>query len=239
MLFPIQQKDLYLHPWFALFTDFKYGLMHTEKWYVVGYAFNDDFIRNVFVEQLKQKTKPALVIINTSVKDIILKFPSELREKIVLLPIKFGSKYFPSQINDFLNGVRTLTVKVKTMHNNEIGFKSSLPFVQATFTKISGDVRNQKLSLHSQKEWIQVFGYSSGPDEEELEFEFKLEHKPPFDKDFELQIEFLSEKDYELSVYMQDLLLDMKKGRTKHDSEVGKYMSDVLKINSDFLFISS
>jgi len=128
---------------------------------------------------------------------------------------------------------------VKIKHNNEIGFKSSLPFVEAFFKKIGGEDRNQKLALHSQKEWVQVFGYSSGPDVEELEFEFKLKHSPPFDKDFELQIELLIEHDYELSVYMQDRLLGTKEGRTKYDSDFRKHMGDILIIPSSSLFITS
>jgi len=48
MLYPIQQKDLYLHPWITLFDEFKYGLEVCDRWYVVGYGFNDEFIFEIF-----------------------------------------------------------------------------------------------------------------------------------------------------------------------------------------------
>ena len=110
MLFPIQQKDLYLHPWFTLFQDLKSGLLEKQHWYVVGYAFNDEFIRNVFQESLINNDKK-LIIINPEAEQVKNKFPDSIKEKIDALPIKFGDEFFSLQFTDYLDGVKTLVVR--------------------------------------------------------------------------------------------------------------------------------
>ena len=236
MLFPIQQKDLYLFPWYALFQDFKSGLITSDKWYVVGYAFNDEFILNSFIEQLKRKTKHSLVIIGPSSKQIIQKFPKETREKIIALPIKFGTKYFPGQIRDFAEGVRTLTVKVKTK-SNSVGFKSSIPFKSAILSKINGDPRNIAITVHSEDEWIET-GFEND-NERELEFLLKIEHSPPFENDLELQVGFNGVYDYDFSIHIDDHFLNSKSGSTStQDQDLQRHLSEPIRIYSGSLFVN-
>ena len=236
MLFPIQQKDLYLFPWYALFVDFKMGLINSEKWYVVGYAFNDEFIRNAFIEQLKLRNEPSLIIIGPSSRQIIQKFPEETREKIIALPIKFGTKYFSRQIQDFAEGVRTLTVKVKTS-SPSIGFKSSIPFKGAKVSKINGDPRSLEIAVHTENEWIEK---EFNGTEKEIEFQLKIEHTPPFENDLELQVGFRTVYDYDFSIHIDDHFLNTKSGNTsKHDKDLQRYLSEPIKIYSDSLFVKS
>jgi len=238
MLFPIQQKDLYLFPWYSLFVDFKMGLIKSKKWYVVGYAFNDEFILNAFIEQLKLKSEPSLVIIGPSSKQIIQKFPEEIREKIIALPIKFGTKYFSRQIQDFAEGVRTLTVKVKTT-GHSIGFKSSIPFKGAKVSKINGDPRSLEISVHTENTWIEQ-GFNN-QEEKEVEFQLKIEHNPPFENDLELQVGFQSKDDYDLSIHIDDHLLNSKSGNASiaDESISPRYYGESIKIYSDSLFVRS
>ena len=235
MLFPIQQKDLYLFPWYALFQDFKSGLMKSEKWYVVGYAFNDEFILNSFIEQLKLKSKPSLIIISPSSKQIIQKFPEETREKIIALPIKFGTKYFSRQIHDFAEEIRTLTVKVKTK-SHLIGFKSSIPFKSAIVSKINGDPRNLEIPVYSE-DWIDK--EFDNENEKEIEFLLKIEHKSPFKNDLELQVGFEGVYDYDFSVYIEDRFLACKSGNTPEQSQdTHIHFGETIKIYSDSLFVN-
>jgi len=239
MLFPIQQKDLYLFPWYALFQDFKSGLMKCRKWYVVGYAFNDEFILNAFIEQLKLRSEPSLVIIGPSSKQIIRKFPEEVRDKIIALPIKFGTKYFPRQIQDFAEGVRTLTVKVKTK-SYSIGFKSSIPFKSAIVSKINGDLRNLEIPVRTENEWIEKKFDEEGENEKEIEFKLKIEHKSPFKNDLELQVGFDGVYDYDFSVYIDDHFLNSNSGNAStQDLDLQKHLSEPIKIYSDSLFVKS
>src|SRR5439155_10215318 len=109
MMFPIQQKDLYLHPWITLFQDLKRALQTSYMWMIIGYAINDEFIFEVFKEALTSGNK--MVIVNPHAKEFKAKFPKNDQEKIVALPIKFGTEYFEPQIQDFFEDVKTLKVK--------------------------------------------------------------------------------------------------------------------------------
>ena len=114
MLFPIQQKNLYLHPWFTLFSDLRNGLQTKDVWYVVGYAFNDEFIRNAFQESLVDDSKKKLVIINPEAEQIKGKFYGSLKNQIDVLPIKFGGKFFEPQFEDYVKKVKTMVLRFNT-----------------------------------------------------------------------------------------------------------------------------
>jgi len=102
MLFPIQQKDLYLDPWITFFQHFKLGLKQLPHWVVVGYAFNDEFIREIFIEALTSSKR--MYIINPHASEIIQKFPEEKRQYIKAIQMKFGDDYFQQ---NFLEKLRT------------------------------------------------------------------------------------------------------------------------------------
>ena len=114
MLFPIQQKDLYLHPWFTLFQDLKIGLSATKIWYVIGYAFNDEFIRNAFQESLADDPSKILILIDPKANNIKNKFSQHAQTQIHMLPIKFGNKFFDLQFSDYTQNVKTVVMKFKT-----------------------------------------------------------------------------------------------------------------------------
>ena len=110
VLFPIQQKDLYLNPWFTLFEDLRQGLQNATKWYVVGYAFNDEPIRNAFQEALSNRTDVSLVLIDPNAVQIKCKFDQSVSDKIYPLPIAFGNEYFPQAFQDYTTNRKTILV---------------------------------------------------------------------------------------------------------------------------------
>ena len=114
MLFPIQQKDLYLHPWFTLFQDLKTGLSAKQKWYVIGYAFNDEFVRNVFQESLVDDSSKKLILINPEANEVKNKFSQHVQTQIDILPIRFGDKFFELQFGDYVKGIKTVIMRFKT-----------------------------------------------------------------------------------------------------------------------------
>lgn len=136
LLFPIQQKDMYLHPWFTLFQDLKTGLLQSKTWYVIGYAFNDPFIFNVFKETLSYDIAK-LILINPDAVKIRDKFPEELKKKITPLPIKFGDKYFADDFEGFINSTRTLNFDISTPVE-EIGIHVPSEFIDYDILKIEG-----------------------------------------------------------------------------------------------------
>jgi len=124
MLYPIQQKDLYLHPWFTLFQDFKKSLEKFNQWYIIGYAFNDEFILNVIKEGLTKKSK-TMIVINPNAEVIRNKFPDVLRKQIIALPYKFGDQYFVNNFIEFQRKVRNIELSIQT---NAQCFKIEFPF---------------------------------------------------------------------------------------------------------------
>ena len=122
MLFPIQQKDLYRHPWFTLFQDLKTGLSSTQKWYVIGYAFNDEFIRNVFQESLVDDVSKKLILINPEAEEIKDKFSGNVQNQIDALPMRFGGEYFEHQFREYTESVMTIVVRFKTT-NTAMNYK--------------------------------------------------------------------------------------------------------------------
>ena len=127
MVFPIQQKDIYLDPWITLFQDFKEHLQNSDRWIVIGYGFNDEFILEVFKEALtNEKT---LIIINPDAGSIQNKFPTEFHDNIDALPIKFGDPNFKIQFEDYVGGTKKIAINLKTP-TNDIGFYSTLPLLK-------------------------------------------------------------------------------------------------------------
>jgi len=129
MLFPIQQKDLYKNPWIHLFREFKIGLQSLNLWYIIGYAFNDEFILETFREEFTGDKQ--MVIINPHASDIKENIFNN-RENVTVLPIKFGNKYFPYDFADFSDDTRTLEIEIRAKT------------IQLTIT-FSGIVSNQEV----------------------------------------------------------------------------------------------
>ena len=98
MLFPIQQKDMYYDPWITLFQDLKTSLKQIRVWVIIGYAFNDEFIRNIFEECYDDKHE--MILINPDASKIVEKFSSPMQNGIRALNLKFGSEEFS---NNFKN----------------------------------------------------------------------------------------------------------------------------------------
>ena len=91
MIYPIQQKNLYLYPWFDLFRQFKFDLDHTKNWIFIGYSFNDELITNMILEILKKGNKK-LIIVSPHASEIQEKKFSDHKESITDIPAKFGEK---------------------------------------------------------------------------------------------------------------------------------------------------
>jgi hypothetical protein len=74
MLYPIQQKDLYLSPWFELFTGLKRNLSTANRIVVIGYSFNDQFIRDLFKHELDTRPRKTVLVDTNAGKIISEKF---------------------------------------------------------------------------------------------------------------------------------------------------------------------
>ncbi|HXX97838.1 MAG TPA: SIR2 family protein [Candidatus Bathyarchaeia archaeon] len=116
MIYPIQQKDLYLYPWFDLFWRFKDDLNHKKIWIVIGYRFSDEFILNIFVEALGTGDH-RLILVTPNAHDIVEKFSLDnvkkvshrfrkdvdFRHNVVLIEKKFGGSEY-KEVNEEISG---------------------------------------------------------------------------------------------------------------------------------------
>ena len=173
MLFPIQQKDLYLHPWFTLFSELRTGLQEQSVWYVIGYAFNDEFILNVFQEILSHNSDKKMVIINPNAEDVINKFSESVRNQIDILPIKFGGDYFDLQLSDNVNSVKTILVRIAST-SNIIKIKSN------KIIKTRKIINSDKIELKSsiiQKDSNELHVELINSTDQEIKIELQIEYK--------------------------------------------------------------
>jgi len=70
MIYPTSDKPLYREPWIMLMMLFKRALKQTDYWIAIGYSFNDEYIRNMFLENLSSDPpKHKLAIISPSAEE--------------------------------------------------------------------------------------------------------------------------------------------------------------------------
>ena len=173
MLFPIQQKDLYLQPWFTLLQDLKVGLSAKEKWYVVGYAFNDEFIRNMFEESL-ERSDVKLVIIDPKAEEIKKKFSELVRDKIGVLPIKFGEASFGWQFADYSANVKTVTVSSCYYTNSQTSDKiikiQSSSDIKSITTLSNNIDQARETTINSRSAYLKI----KSPNNAEIKFALKI-----------------------------------------------------------------
>ena len=200
MLFPIQQKDLYLHPWFTLFQDLKIGLSTAQKWYVIGYAFNDEFICNTFQESLVDDPSKILILINPEANKIKNKFSQHVQTQIHVLPIQFGNGFFDLQFSDYTKNVKTVVVKFKT---------TALPENQVVEIKCSNVLKSARI-LNENPGFIvnpnvDGRGHIRSKDQKFIRIE-KL--KQDVEGEMELEFNYNYGDEVELSVYGSTKTLD-------------------------------
>lgn len=103
MIFPIQQKDLYLFPWYDLFRAFKLSLIKNTYWLVIGYSFNDEYIKNIFIQEFQFNDNVNFIIVSPHIEEIKNKFSDTKKfDKIKFLELKFEEKNI-KQIVDIVN----------------------------------------------------------------------------------------------------------------------------------------
>jgi hypothetical protein len=113
MLYPIQQKDLYLYPWFNLFRRFRQDVQKSKTWLVIGYNFNDEFIRNIFLEALESRDQThELILVTPSAEKVLKEKFSKYQHNVKIIPKKFGDQQTTSEIIRLFGGKQTLTREI-------------------------------------------------------------------------------------------------------------------------------
>ena len=69
LLYPIQQKDLYLYPWMDLFWVYRRDLRDTENWVFIGYRFGDEYLTAITREALRDTPRARAFIFGPRAKE--------------------------------------------------------------------------------------------------------------------------------------------------------------------------
>jgi len=97
ILYPIQQKDTLIPPYFDMFYAFRQALEQTRKWIVIGYSFADEIIRAMLARASTSDT--VLVLVHPD-NNTVKKIESEpgWQGKIRHIPARFGDPPTNQQI---------------------------------------------------------------------------------------------------------------------------------------------
>ena len=245
MLFPMQQKDLYLHPWFTLFQDLKLGLSNKIIWYVIGYAFNDEFIKNAFQEALESDSGKKLVIINPKAEQIKDKFIESVRNQIDVLPIKFGDEFFESQFEDYVKKVKTIVLRFDITDGSPeiVGNKLT---VQSNHNIQSAKILNKEVKIMNSnidgntgniydKSKKHKFFEIQNPENVEVKMELKIEYT--YDDEIELYISDGTEKVNVGIDYVKKMIASFKSAEENFGVKDNyRRMKDLIKLDKTKLY---
>lgn len=88
MIYPIQQKELYLEPYISTFTQLNRELKARRNWVIIGYSFNDPVIQEVFIRNSDKNKK--IVLVHPFAQKIRKELGSIKYESFATLNQKFG-----------------------------------------------------------------------------------------------------------------------------------------------------
>jgi len=88
MIYPIQQKELYLEPYVSMFSRLNRELQDRMNWVIIGYSFNDPIVREIFLKNSDDGKR--IVFLHPHADDVIKEHLSDLRGEIFPLKDYFG-----------------------------------------------------------------------------------------------------------------------------------------------------
>ena len=97
MIYPIQQKELYLEPYISMFKLLNRELKEKKIWIIVGYSFNDSIIREIFIRN-SRKDK-IIIYVHPHAQDIQNKKLKNVKGRFYPINKKFGEKTTFRQVN--------------------------------------------------------------------------------------------------------------------------------------------
>lgn len=88
IIYPLNQKHLYLTPFIQMFYHFQNELGKKKVWIIIGYSFRDAVIRHLFENHIDNVK--GLLLIDPNCDTIINSFSDKTRKKIISIQKKFG-----------------------------------------------------------------------------------------------------------------------------------------------------
>ena len=87
MLYPIEEKELYVEPYETMYLMLNRELAQRSRWIAIGYSFGDRIIRGIFERNSRQETR--LVLVHPRANEIATRLPG-FRGTIRPVPARFG-----------------------------------------------------------------------------------------------------------------------------------------------------
>jgi len=95
MIYPIEQKELYVNPYISMFLDLNRELKNKSIWIIIGYSFNDPVIREIFIRNSDETKR--IVLIHPHAKRVKEQRLGNIKcKEMFLLEQKFGEGDFRS-----------------------------------------------------------------------------------------------------------------------------------------------
>jgi hypothetical protein len=102
VLYPIIGKELYRYPFLDLFQLLQNELKRNETWIVVGYQFNDEIIRNMFLESFSQDKQ--MILIHPRPDKILEKQLDPVKARVKCVRTEFGDPVnLPQQLEPLIS----------------------------------------------------------------------------------------------------------------------------------------
>lgn len=98
MILPIEEKEVYIRPFINMFRELGAQLNLTNLWIIIGYSFNDEIIRNIFINSYKIKKR--IMLIHPKANEIAENRLSSINKHIILINKPFGNR---DTIRELLN----------------------------------------------------------------------------------------------------------------------------------------
>jgi len=93
MIYPVEQKELYLEPYISMFKPLNHELERKSIWVIIGYSFNDPVIREVFLRNSDERKR--IVLVHPSAQEVKYQRLNEIKcKEFHLLDQKFGEHNF-------------------------------------------------------------------------------------------------------------------------------------------------
>lgn len=107
LIYPLNQKVLYISPFIQFFHFLEKELKSDKIWIVIGYSFRDIIIRNMFEKSI-DKIKYILLVTpkSSKVKEL---FDKKVREKIIEIKGDFGSNDYESMNKKIIDELKSLS----------------------------------------------------------------------------------------------------------------------------------
>lgn len=101
MIYPIQQKELYVEPFISMFSRLNKELHDRKNWIIIGYSFKDPIIREIFLRNSDESKH--IVFLHPHGTEITREYLSDLKyDKYIVLKKKFGMHDNYQEINELI-----------------------------------------------------------------------------------------------------------------------------------------